>query len=507
MTFQPLPRLSRFNFASPAGLALAVGLLFALAGFFRVWELGSRSLWTDEAWVALAALKASPSEALAAGTSTPPFYMLTLWGLGQLLGGSEAVLRSPSLLFGMGTLILFWLLARTLAGLPAALLAQVLVGFSPIMVYFSKELKQYSGDAFFAVLLFFLVERLLARRGEKGWIPLALAGVLGLGFSHALVFILPVAGGVLWVTLPSSRGRLLILGAVWSLTFAAYYVMFFRRQVDPELVVYWAQDFPDFSGVRAFAWWLGGAWARYFHYFLGEWGVWLGPPLLLAGGAALIKHGGKRALVYFLGPLLITLVAAALHRYPFMGHYNGSRLMLFSAPFLYLVAAAGLAAVLTRLWPRRKAVALALIGLVLVAFHPMELIQENLHTRNNRREIRPLVRYLESQVQPQDLVYVYFFAISPVKYYLQRPLNRVCWGKTCEDTDLALPPGPPPRRVWLIASHFPDLDYMRKFAWELLGTRWEETACLTQEGAVLFKFERQEPGIAGQTGNLRLRLP
>ena len=92
---------------------------------------------------------------------------------------------------------------------PAALLALAAVAFSPIMVYYSKELKQYSGDAFFAVLVLWLTERLRARGGRQGWLALALAGVVGLGFSQPLIFTLPVAGAVLWVTLPrAQRSRL-----------------------------------------------------------------------------------------------------------------------------------------------------------------------------------------------------------------------------------------------------------------------------------------------------------
>ena len=65
---------------------------------FRLSDLAARDLWTDEAWVALAALKPTPGAALAAGQSTPPFYILTVWAAAQLLGSQEVVLlRSPLL--------------------------------------------------------------------------------------------------------------------------------------------------------------------------------------------------------------------------------------------------------------------------------------------------------------------------------------------------------------------------------------------------------------------------
>ncbi len=87
---------------------LAVGI------FFRVYDLGERNLWTDEAWVALAAIQPTPSAALQAGKSTPPLYLLTVWGMVQVFGRSETVLRLTSCLLGLGTLILLWPLFRAL---------------------------------------------------------------------------------------------------------------------------------------------------------------------------------------------------------------------------------------------------------------------------------------------------------------------------------------------------------------------------------------------------------
>ena len=149
----PHPGPKPEGLSRPCLTGLAVALIFGVAVYFRLHDLGARNLWTDEAWVALAAMQPTAKAALAAGQSTPPFYLLTVWALVQLWGHSEMVLRSLSWLFGVGTLWLIWRLARVLAEVPAALLALAAVAFSPIMVYYSKELKQYSGDAFFAVLV------------------------------------------------------------------------------------------------------------------------------------------------------------------------------------------------------------------------------------------------------------------------------------------------------------------------------------------------------------------
>ncbi len=492
-------------------IAPVLGLI-ALAAVFRLADLSARNLWTDEAWVALAALKPTPAEALASGQSTPPFYLLSIWALAQALGGSEAVLRSLSFCFGLGTVILFWFLARSLTGPAPAVAGLAVVAFSPILVYYSKELKQYSGDAFFAVLLLFLAERLRVAQGQKGWLLLALAGMVGAGFSHSLIFILPVVLAALWVARPALyRTRLGLIAALWGAAFLVLYSIFFRHQLDHQLVDYWSRDFPNFSGILPFIIWLGEAWRRYLDYFLGKYGVFWGAPLLALGVLHLCRRGPRLACFYLAGPLLLAFLAAALHRYPFMAHYGGSRLMLFSAPMLYLTVAAGGVAFCHFLWQRRgwRWLTLVLIGGLLLVLKPVEMVQENLHPSFNRSQLNPLVTRLERELKPRDWVYVYYYAIHPFNYYFQpKERERIYFGKSCVETGLNLPwkatddgrkelrGESQPQRLWLICGHYPDLAYMQAFAKNLLGPGWRETTCVEEQGAVLYRFERQETALA-----------
>ncbi len=498
-----------------AGAALALALV-VLAALFRLMDLQARNLWTDEAWVALAVLQDSPAEVLAAGQSTPPFYLLAVWALTRVFGGGEAVLRSLSFFFGWGTVLLFYPWARAFTNLPTALLGLAAISFSPVMVYYSKELKQYGGDAFFAVLLLLLVERLRAAEGEKGWPALALAGILGLGFSHSLVFILPVALAALWLSLPLGKKRWVAFTAfLWGVAFAALYFLVFRHQVDPELVNYWSQDFPDFSGPLAFLIWMGGALRRYFDYFLGPWGVFWGAPLFAAGVFHWLKRRQSLAGLYLAGPLLLAFGAAALHRYPFMAHYGGCRLMLFSAPMLYLTVAAGSVAAFAFLWRRQgwRWVSLAMAAAVLIALKPAEMLRENFHPSFNRSQLQPLVRHLEQEMGPDDLVYVYFYAIHPFKYYYRGNLEQIYWGKSCVETGLRLGEDeddedeeekePVARRLWLISGHYPSLAYMEAFAANLLGPEWRQTFRREAPGAVLYRFER--PAAIAKTRAVRPR--
>ncbi len=497
-----MPALSRLTTKPPPDCrlpisdALALLVIIGLAVLFRLSDLGDRNLWTDEAWVALAALKPTPSEAWAAGQSTPPLYLLALWTIAKLVGAGEAHLRALSFLFGLGTVLLFWPLAQRLAAPRAALLSLAALACSPIMVYYSKELKQYSGDAFFAVLILLLTELLRERQGVSGWLLLTLAGIAALGFSHPAVFVLPAAAGVLWFSLPPTRRWSLgLVGLSWVVAFGVYYVLFFRQQANPELVAYWLPGFPDFSGLGPFARWLLTSLCRYVNYFLYDWGIYWGGPLIFAGAVILVRQGQGRTLVYFGGMLLLAFAAAALHRYPFMAPHNGNRLMLFTGPLFYLVTTVGLTGILTWLVRRHLSwLAFFLGGVIILLLNPPELVRQNLRTTYQREEIKPLISYLENHLTSEDHIYIYYYAVYPFQYYYRGRTERVIWGKSCVEKDLTLPPrdAPSTSRLWLLAAHYPDRDFIQNFAARLLGPSWQQTNTLSHQGAILMLFQRTE---------------
>ena len=552
----------------------------AMGSFFRVYGLGERNLWTDEAWVALAATQATPAEVLQEGKSTPPLYLLTVWGMVQVLGKSEAVLRLTSCLLGLGALLLFWPLAQALLPPWRALTVFALASVSPRLVYFSKELKQYSADIFFAVLVFWLVERQLHRQGRGGWLLLTVLLAIGLGYSHPLVFILPVAGLVLWWELPKARREVFFSFGSIGLIFLGYYSFFFRGQVDPELLIYWQADFPDLTCGTDFLCWLGGAWSRFGRYFFNDWGAPLGSIFLVAGLGYFYRSPTPRVIWYFFGPLLAALAAALAQRYPFMGHAGGVRLMMFSAPMLYLVIGAGIGAIFHWLWGRQswafaqkigfftphpdplpsrgegmikegplskdkplskdqtlsndallsnveplskdqalskdelfsedeppasegnktmrliilshwfRLAGIVFVAVVVIWLEPVKLWQENTHPQANREEIEPLVHYVQMHRRPGDLIYVYYFAIDPFKFYYQGPRDNIIWGQSCHDGCLPLPPErlQQMERLWLIFSHFETAADVDRFIKNLLGEGWTRELELSQPGAVLFYY-------------------
>ena len=131
-----------------------------------------------------------------------------------------------------------------------------------------------------------------------------------------------------------------------------------------------------------------------------------------------------------------------------------------------------------------------LVAVVVIWLQPVKLWQENTHPQANREEIEPLVHYVQTHRRPGDLIYVYYFAIDPFKFYYQGPRDNIIWGQSCHDRCLPLPPERLQQieRLWMIFSHFETAADVDRFIKNLLGEGWTRELELSQPGAVLFCY-------------------
>ncbi|MFL5832208.1 MAG: glycosyltransferase family 39 protein [Solirubrobacteraceae bacterium] len=156
-----------------AETALVVG--FTLAGaVLRFATLSKQSFWLDEA---LAAREIHHSfgtmlSSIGHSEANPPLYFVVAWGWAKAFGFSEAGLRSLSAVAGTALIPLGYLCGRELVSRRAGALAAVLVAFSPFMIWYSQEAREYMLFAAFAgaSLLFFARSWRTPSRGNLlGW--------------------------------------------------------------------------------------------------------------------------------------------------------------------------------------------------------------------------------------------------------------------------------------------------------------------------------------------------
>ncbi|MDO8638490.1 MAG: glycosyltransferase family 39 protein [Candidatus Daviesbacteria bacterium] len=128
-------------------LILIVGLIL------RVITL-NQSLWLDEAINVVNARSLDLMTFLIKypiGDFHPPGYFLILWLWGHLFGFSEVSVRIPSLIFGVGTIWLIFLLGKELFNKKIGIIAALLLAVAPLHIFYSQEARMYSLATFAVV--------------------------------------------------------------------------------------------------------------------------------------------------------------------------------------------------------------------------------------------------------------------------------------------------------------------------------------------------------------------
>ena len=202
--------------------------ILLLAILVRVAAITTRPIWYDEAFAILFAEKGV--QALVAGTLTPvggvasdvhplAYYML-LYGWMKLLGQSLTSVRLLSVLFGVGTILIVYVFARSLAGEKMALISAALVGLSPFQIHYAQEIRMY------ALLAFFLVATTLAlwyamREDRWYWWTVFTICILLAQFTHnlAIFYIFPVALTPIYFRQWRTLRRVILAGCIAMLMY------------------------------------------------------------------------------------------------------------------------------------------------------------------------------------------------------------------------------------------------------------------------------------------------
>ena len=166
-------------------------------------------------------------------SSSPPLPLGFLWlekGAVVALGPGELSLRLWPLAAGVAALFVFAALSRELLRPAPGRFALLCFALSGSLVYYAAELKQYSFDVLLAAALPLLAIRAGTAPGGRAWWTLAIAGLLGVWFSHPLVFVLP--GLVVYLALHSGeerdrtrRARIAWMSVLWATGFAAAFLL------------------------------------------------------------------------------------------------------------------------------------------------------------------------------------------------------------------------------------------------------------------------------------------
>lgn len=408
---------------------LLIGLSTLAALAIRLWAIGAKGLWYDEASTALMA-RATPAQITAyhwqAAFEHPPLWVLLMHFWSQLFGQSETALRWPAALSGALMIPVLWRLLDLCWPTERRQwrITIALVIFSPLLVLYSQEARMYALVALLALIEFYTFVSILLTGRWRMLIACVLVSWAMTGLHYYSVLMLAAEGLFLLTILP--RGGRRVIKPAAALVVALLPILFWIA-LAPGFRATFADVLTTASSAEP-AWitFLGRAW-RDLTFGAVVWqpaqaalGYLLLPLFLLGVGSALWvrpAHDTPGALPWGrLSVLTILIPMAVSLAFP---HRIHTRYILFIAPFCYLLIALGID------WLWRHTQVLGVMGLIAaagVAFLGLTYYF-NSYDKSGYRDV---TRYVLQQAGPDDAIVLE----SPrqhllAKYYL--PASRAIY--------------------------------------------------------------------------------
>ncbi len=402
-----------------------VFLLFCTGIILRLKEyVLNRSLWLDEAYVALGVSRQSFSDILgtkrfAVDLPLPPVGFLLLEKIMIFLfGNNEYSLRFFPFLCGVASLFLFFALIEKVFPRRYIFFPLALFVFSSLMIQYSAEVKHYTAESLFCLLCYILIPLVYQREKEKTKLTMIiLAGWVALMFSYSIVFILfsIVCGICLEAALCKNLHLLkksLFLGLFWAGMFAFQYWQILKPMATNARLTQGAVEHGYLLSSPVFSFetaqWLLGKFLDLFQDVTRGPLAYVPAFLFLVGTGVLVRQQ-PRNIAFFL-PFVCVFGAALMGKYP-IGH----RFFLFLIPLVYLLMSVGLLFIVKAICLGRRRMAILVMGLFL--FFPAHKAFSRFLAAKEREATRPVLSYWCEHFQSKDALFMNSAAKYAFGYY------------------------------------------------------------------------------------------
>ena len=479
-----------------SGISRILVMILAFGIFFRAENYLTHTYWCDTLAVA-SAVAQTPFSGLLTQTlpnaqSAPSLFLLLLKFSGEVFSYDELFVVFPVCLASILSLFYFYRLLKKLFPVGIVLLLLFLFSFNTSLIYYAGELKPYSFDVFFSIVLLFYVLQLKDTFSVNCWLKTVLTGVLAILFSNAMFFAIPAFGGILFFYYLCHKERrrkivpVILLNMIWGILLLLCLALALKT-VPRGMFSFHAPFFAPipyngenirwyvhlFRNVFCFPYALS---VRYFPFYLF--------PLALAciGGWRAWQDDRWKCLFITI-PLLLTYMASLLRHYPIDSGENiiYARLILFTIPFVYLLVASGMNWILLKQ---------RLIFHVLFLYFICVNLFILLSTFHITWAIDPLYRILEKGRKEGDFIYANAGGKAAVYIFSEKqiPLHDIC-DLPYEESDLSVcrktPVFQAPGKYWVLLCHAADADRFLDALRENKPLFWKSA------GGTLIYFERE----------------
>lgn len=395
-------------------------------------------IWGDEAFVAINFLGRDFSGMLTPleyGQIVPLGFLWAELAITRILGLSEWALRLVPYLTGILSMGLFWRFARHVLDPRTALLAVAVFGSAYYPVRHGTEVKPYAGDLLVSLMLISLGWAMCQHsRPTWRWIALIFFAPVAVWLSYPAVFVAGSVGMLLayrGVRSPCSKflAASLAYGLFVGASFIAMYALFGQLQAKAAEwligIPTWQPAFPPVEQPwRLPLWFLDIHTGNMLAYPVGgRRGGSTVTFLLVVIGSVVTWRTRRQLLILLLGPLPLTFIAAAMHRYPYG---SSARVSLYMAPAFCLLAGVGLAAALKASLPRRRVPSAIRVAAMMMAVIAIAGISSDIlhpYKTFSDQENRSVIRLLTDRTTPRDQ-WVVFNALTDLPY----APNLLRWG-------------------------------------------------------------------------------
>jgi hypothetical protein len=290
---------------------------------------------------------------------------------------------------------------------------------SEYLIYYSSEVKQYSSDVFFALLILVLFQKVQSKRfSMASIISMSVIGGLGIWFSQPIIFVL-AACGILGMFCSFKKGdksdlvSWIFISSIWLISFTAYYNLFLQKSFQGNVMGAFHSHFLPFppANLEELKWLL----TKFFVMFIHPCGLALSGIAVicfLIGAESFYRKNPKHFWMLIL-PFLITLLASAFKKYPFQ-----NRLIMFLIPNMVVLISEGCDTIREK--TSQSIPVLWILTCILLIIHPLKDATKAMLLGKPKEENKHVLAYLQKNIQPSDLIYVYYGAKPTFNYYAKR---------------------------------------------------------------------------------------
>lgn len=395
-----------------------------------VWQyFYNRSLWIDEAKLAVNIIDKSFIELTQPLTSTqitPIFFLWIQKGMTCIFGEGEMAFRLFPLICAIAVVLLaFKVFLKLTNDYKVALIAYSLIVFNYWFLFYSSELKQYSTDLLVTFTLLYFYLKKYSSRNIKS-VTLLIVGSVLIWISYVTVLLLFVIGTV-WFVEIFKRSKKLPLNVVavigvWLFVFGCYYMLFLSghpmRSADSNNMAFWRHAFlPQEYSINAYFQWLRNRYDMIFGnllFFPNKFGVYHVFGLFYVGSVLMLVFKKKWKLLFLLtGPVLLHFVLSCLRIYPLE-----LRVMFYLVPLFLVTIAFGMISSVkffSNRFSNPKLCSLAIAILLLPSLQMLRQVSQVFPIE--KEEFKKSWAYMLENLESSDLIYIYNAARDPYEYY------------------------------------------------------------------------------------------